>query len=125
MKNFILNFLLKLLSKVKGKFKILWLNLTRKGYVKSTLISNEVQFGYGCKIFKANLSGRITIGDRTSIYGPNTQILSKVNSIKIGKYCSIASNVLIIDYSHNLNKVSTYYFNDNIFGGNLANDLVS
>lgn len=125
MKNLILNFLLKLLSKVKGKFKILRLNLTGKGYVKSCLISNEVQLGYGCKIFKTNLSGKITIDDRTSIYGPNTQILSKVNSIKIGKYCSIASNVLIIDYSHNLNKVSTYYFNNNIFGGSLANDLVS
>lgn len=125
MKNLILNILMKLVDKTKSKFKILWLNLSRNGYIKSCLICSEVQYGYGCKFFKANILGKVSVGDRTSIYGPNTQILSKVNSIDIGKYCSIASNVLIIEYAHNLNKVSTYYFNNNIFGGSLFNDLVS
>lgn len=94
-------------------------------YVNSSYLGRDVEIGKKCKIFKASIDGRVNIGDRTSIYGPNTAILSKVNSISIGRYCSIASNVLVINYSHNTKRPSTYYFSQNIFGGNVSDDVVS
>lgn len=125
--------IINIISTIFVKFSNLFLceirgikdNLSGKAFIKKSRISQNVKYGDGCKFYLSTLSGDINLGCRTSIYGPNTQILSKINPIFIGKYCSIASGVLIIEYAHNLKRVSTYYLNQNVFGGSVNDDLTS
>lgn len=69
------------------------------------------------------LNGCIEIGDYTTLNGPNTDIYSAINKVKIGNFCSIARNVSIQEDNHKINKVSTYFINYNLF--NKADDQSS
>lgn len=68
---------------------------------------------------------RISIGSHTAINGPNTDILSAIQPITIGKFCSIARNVSIQEYNHNHKRITAYYINQHIFKKNRNNDFVS
>jgi virginiamycin A acetyltransferase len=83
--------------------------------VNSSLIGN-VNIGQRVSISKCELNGNITIGNNTSINGPNTDIHSKINSVKIGNFCSIARNVSIQEYNHRFNNVTSYFIKHHIFG---------
>lgn len=106
-------------------FLDLSVSLGNKNYLKNCSILGTVSIGDSCKLYACNISGDVSIGSNTSIYGPNVAIHSKLNAIKVGRYCSIASNVTILEYSHNLKRPSTYYFNQNIFSGSVKDDLIS
>lgn len=81
-------------------------------------IGSKIQDGVSC-------FGSVKIGRFTSINGPATQIASKINSITIGNFCSIASGVVIQEYYHQYNRVTSYYINRNIFGKDLSCDIYS
>lgn len=57
------------------------------------------------------LCGDVRIGDYCSINGPNTSILSKSYSITIGSFTSIGPGCLIMDYTHNIDRLTTSYIN--------------
>lgn len=114
-----------LINLIKSKFGPYINGFKSSFYVRSSIIGDEVVISSQCKIYKARLSGKVSIGQNTSIYGPNTHVLAKLNPITIGKYCSIAHNVTIIEYSHNYRKPTTYYYNQNILQGDVKDDLVS
>lgn len=89
-------------------------------------LKNIKNIGYGTKIFEGvSCSENVTIGRYTSIVGPNTQITSKINSIVIGSFCSIASGVKIQEYYHKYNRLTSYYINRNIFSKNIKEDIYS
>ena len=71
------------------------------------------------------ISGNVSIAKNTSIWGPNIQILSKIHSIKIGSFCSIARDTTIYDYQHDFSKVTSYFIHKNIINGNVEDDIVS
>ena len=91
-------------------------------FLSGSYINGDVKIGSNCKIYKVDISGEVSIG--TSIYGTGTAIHAKINNIKIGAYCSIAKNVQIMGYNHDLHKTSTYYMHLNIFKDGVA-DVVS
>jgi acetyltransferase-like isoleucine patch superfamily enzyme len=95
--------------------------------IKSDVSLNSIKnFGYGTKIFEGvSISENVSIGKYTSIVGPNTQIVSKINKISIGSFCSIASGVKIQEYYHKYNRISSYYINRNIFNKNIKEDIYS
>lgn len=94
-------------------------------YLKESSIGNDVSLGENCKLYRCSIQGNVIIGKYTSIYGDNTNIFSKLGKIKIGNFCSIANNVLIIDYAHKIRRPSSYYMSQNIFGGSVIDDLES
>lgn len=71
------------------------------------------------KIVNVSIKGRVTIGKYTNIWGPNTEIFAAENKISIGNFCSIASNVTIQEYNHNID-----YFTTSFIHKHLLNDLV-
>ncbi len=80
----------------------------------------------GCKISgDVIITQNVKIGKHTSINGPATRISSHINNIKIGSYCSIASNVIIQEYYHKYDRISSYYINKNIFNDSSNNDTFS
>jgi virginiamycin A acetyltransferase len=72
-----------------------------------------------------NLIGNINIGNYTSISGPNTDLTSLVNEIKIGNFCSIARNVTFQEFNHKYDALSTYFMNHNLLNENKMDDIVS
>ncbi|WP_107809577.1 CatB-related O-acetyltransferase [Elizabethkingia sp. YR214] len=58
--------------------------------------------------------GNVVIGRCTSISGPSTRICSNINEVKIGNFCSIASNVIIQEFYHNVNLTTTYNILSNL-----------
>lgn len=94
-------------------------------YVNNSCLIGDIEIGDNCKLYHCDISGDVRIGRYSSIYGPGTAIHAKLNEITIGSFCSIAKNVQIIEYNHFLNKPSTYYVNQNIFGSGINNDVTS
>ena len=94
-------------------------------YISGSNILGEVSVADHCKIFKAQIDGKVNIGRFTSIWGPNCLISSKINRIEIGSFCSIARNVTILEYNHKYLGLSTYHLNLNMFNKSILEDICS
>lgn len=99
--------------------------INKKNYVKGSTISGNVTISKNCLINHALIAGNISIGKNTSIWGPGITILSRVNSIKIGNFCSIAKGVNIQEYNHNHNDFTTYFIKKNLENKPMNEDIVS
>lgn len=94
--------------------------------VKNSRLSGKIIIGDNCKLLNnVSINGFVEVGNFTSINGPNTDLTSKINKIKIGNFCSIARNVSFQEYNHDINKLTTYFFNKNILEKDIKNDIVS
>lgn len=95
----------------------------------STILSSEIhgnaKIGPAATLFGCILSGDITVGRRTSLWGPNIQALSILHPISIGNFCSIARDVTIQEYFHDTSKITTYYIGRNFFNQPIENEVVS
>lgn len=76
---------------------------------KNVVLNNGVSFFENPLIF-----GNVSIGSYTSISGPSTRICSSKNNVIIGNFCSIASNVIIQEFYHNVNMTTTYNILSNL-----------
>ena len=89
-------------------------------------ISKDVSYQKTSKIIRSKLSGNIKLEENTTIVssiitgdveigaysylsGPNINIHSCINKVKIGRFCSIARGVQIQEYNHPINKLSTSF----------------
>lgn len=93
--------------------------------IRKSRLSGDIDIGNGCKLIEVVLSGNIKIGRHTSISGPASSITQLINLVSIGSYCSIAKGLTIQEYEHDSSRPSTYFFGQNIFGLELASDVVS
>jgi acetyltransferase-like isoleucine patch superfamily enzyme len=85
-----------------------------------------VKSAYKCKFLNGAICyGNVSIGRFTSINGPSTRISAQINKIKIGSFCSIASGVIIQEYYHKYNRLSSYYMNHYLFNKSFKNDIFS
>ncbi|PKV63223.1 CatB-related O-acetyltransferase [Pontibacter ramchanderi] len=95
-------------------------------HIKKASIKGNVNLEFGVKIVGGvKISGNVSIGKLSVINGPNTDIYSKINSVQIGRFCSIARNVSIQEYHHKMDRISTYFMSKNIFNNSIESDIVS
>lgn len=81
----------------------------------SAFIGRNVQISNGCCFYdNPILTGNVKIGRYTSINGPSTRICAEINSVIIGSFCSIASNVIIQEYNHRYDNITTYFINSHL-----------
>lgn len=102
--------------------------LHKKSLYRGLRAYGNVSIDEGCKIIDGvviKTASSITIDRFTSINGPNTDIISQINPIKIGSFCSIARNVTIQEFNHNYTGVTTYPILQNIFKKNKKMDIYS
>lgn len=96
---------------------------------KSVIIKNSFvqlsQVGEGTFIENAYIYGMVNVGRFVSISGPGTIIHREINDIRIGSFTSIAPNVSIHEFNHNMRLPSTYAMNFNIFKESNQNDFIS
>lgn len=107
-------------SYVEGKIEF-----DRAARLTNSRVSGLVKLAEGVKIFSANISGEVEIGRYSSLFGPNLAVHSKLGSISIGSFCSLAPGVQIIEYNHRLDGVTSYYYHQNILGESVVKDLTS
>lgn len=94
--------------------------------IHNSWISGNVNLGPFVEIKDdVRIAGKVNIGERSSVFGPNTQIYSRLNPIIIGKYCSIARGTTLQEYNHNTTSLSTYMINSKIFKKEFSLDIFS
>jgi virginiamycin A acetyltransferase len=122
-----INGLMKIGSNVSSNNSKLKGNITVGDNTKITdaSITGTIQIGSGCQIDGVSLSGKITIGNQTTINGPNTDIVSQVNEVFIGNFCSIARNVTFQEFNHDFSKMTSYFVNRNLKKTGMNSDIVS
>jgi virginiamycin A acetyltransferase len=94
-------------------------------YLTGVDIKGKVSVGSRCILKFLEINGEVTIGNFTTINGPNVQILSKIHPITIGSFCSIAKDVTIQEYNHRTDRLTTYYIEKNLFGGRNKDEISS
>jgi virginiamycin A acetyltransferase len=90
-------------------------------------LAGDVAVGEGSLIENACLSGmgRIIVGNYSTINGPNTDLYSLHNPIRIGNFCSIARNVSMQEYDHIMNRCTSYFILNHVFGEDWKKETVS
>lgn len=107
-------------------------------------ISKESYIAPNCKIRGATILGKvnlaegvrllggvfirsndISIGRYSILNGPNTDLRTAVNPLKIGNFCSIARGATFHEFNHDFEKVTTYYMKKNFFGGKMVDEVTS
>jgi len=94
-------------------------------FIDGAQIYDRFTSAEGCKLYKCELSGNISLGKYTSLWGPNLDIYSGNQKVTIGSFCSIARNVSMQAYNHNSKKLSTYFIGRNLFQEQWDNERVS
>lgn len=90
-------------------------NIGEKTQINESVLSGKIDVGNNVHINRAELKGSIVVGNYTSLSGPNIVVSSKINPIKLGKFCSIARNVSIQEASHRLDRISSSYIGKHVF----------
>ena len=91
----------------------------------SSCLNGDIKIGERAFIYKCEMFGNISIGNNTSVYGPNTDIHCKLNYVKIGNFCSIARNVSIQEYNHKINTATSYFIKNHIFNEDCTKEISS
>lgn len=83
------------------------------------------KMGSGCFFEHVYGYGDIELGKNVSISGPGTVLHAEIGKIQIGSYSSIAPNVCIMEFNHDMNRPTMYTLNYNLFGESIKTDFVS
>ncbi len=83
--------------------------------IEGSTLRGDVVLDEGVRVIRSHLVGPITIGRNTTLYGPNIQLFARSHAIRIGRYCSIAPGVIIQEYFHDPERMTTFFINANVF----------
>ncbi|MFL5902040.1 MAG: CatB-related O-acetyltransferase [Solirubrobacterales bacterium] len=71
------------------------------------------------------MTGPITIGKGSSLWGPDIYVEARINPIEIGNFCSIARGVSMHGFGHDPTRISTHYIGRNVLGLPIEREVVS
>jgi len=100
-------------------------SLGADAFIDGVAVSGVFNSKEGCRLYRCELDGNISLGKYTSLWGPNLILHSGKQKITIGSFCSIARNVSMQAYNHNSKKLSTYFIGQNLFQEKWNNETVS
>jgi virginiamycin A acetyltransferase len=93
--------------------------------VRSSIIHGPACVGDYARLYRVMLSGPITIGKSSSLWGPDIYVEARVNPIEIGNFCSIARDVSMHGFGHDPTRISTHYIGRNVLGLPIEGEVVS
>lgn len=82
--------------------------------ISGSKLHGSVHIGAHSKIHKVAITGPVNIGRYSSLYGPGILLFAKHHPISIGNFCSIAPGVIIQEYFHDAQRLSTYFIQQNV-----------
>ena len=114
-------------SKVTNSKIIDNIKIGNNSIIEGANFSGNIDAGDFFKVYNngVTLYGNITIGKYTTLNGPNTDIYTSINKVKIGNFCSIARNVSFQEYNHKIDRVSSYHMSSNVFEESRLDDIYS
>lgn len=77
------------------------------------------------RLHRVELSGPITIGRHSSLWGPEIYVLTRDAPVEIGNFCSIARHVSVHGYGHDPGRISTHFVGRNILGRPIEDEIVT
>jgi virginiamycin A acetyltransferase len=85
-----------------------------------------VEVGDETALDDCNIGGhaRVKIGARSILSGP-VRIIAEMNSVSIGKFCSLAPGVIVWEPLHDMGRLSSSYILCNLFHEGWDRDLIS
>ncbi len=83
-------------------------------WVSGSDIGAECRIAKGCKIYRATLSGQVTVARYTSLWGPSIFVSGGGQGVEIGSFCSIAHHVALQEQFHNSQRTTTYFIERNL-----------
>lgn len=101
-------------------------NINPSTVITASVLHGNISVGEGTRIDQCVIAGKeISIGNYTSINGPNTAIYAEINKVTIGNYCSIARNVDIQEWNHPIKKLSTSLIKRRVLGESMIYEIES
>lgn len=94
-------------------------------FLREASIHGPVEVGAHATIVRAELSGEIRVGRRSSLWGPGIYVHARGHPVEIGSFCSIARQVGIHGYFHDTHRLSTHYVGRNVLGRPIEEEVVS
>lgn len=85
-----------------------------ESWISGSRISGRVRVAKGCKIFRAEISGNVSIGRFTSLWGPEIVVSGPKHGVTIGAFCSIARHGSMYETFHNTQRTTTYFVEKNL-----------
>ena len=82
-------------------------------WVSGSVLGAQCRVAVGCKIHQAALSGRVTVGRYSSLWGPSIFVSGGDQGVVIGSFCSIAHHAAMQEQFHNAQRTTTYFFERN------------
>lgn len=93
--------------------------------LKGVRLRGRIFLGERVRMSHVHAGGNVSIGRYSVVNGPGTVLLSSIHGISIGSFCSIAREVIIQEYNHPLERVSTFYLEKNVFGLTSKDEVIS
>lgn len=99
--------------------------VSRNARLTATSIFGPARIGDYAALHEAVLSGPVSIGRNSSLWGPGIYVLAKRDPIEIGNFCSIARDVSIHGYFHDAQRISTHFIGRNVLGRDVEDEIVT
>lgn len=93
--------------------------------VRGSTIHGPVFVDDHARLHRVMLTGSVTIGRGSSLWGPDIYLEARLNPIEIGNYCSIARDVSMHGFGHDPTRISTHYIGRNVLGRPIEEEIVS
>jgi virginiamycin A acetyltransferase len=93
--------------------------------VTGSRLHGPVKVGPHVRLHAVEISGPVTIGDSSSLWGPRTYVYARGEPVEIGNFCSIARDVSVHGYGHDYNRISTHYIGRNVLGLPIEDEVVA
>ena len=100
-------------------------SISGSAWVRGSNIRGPVLVGDYARIYRADISGPVSIGTRTSLWGPRIYAHARVDPLDIGSYCSIARDVSIHGFGHDSTRISSHYIGRNVLGLPIEDEVVT
>ncbi|HEY8082584.1 MAG TPA: CatB-related O-acetyltransferase [Solirubrobacterales bacterium] len=99
--------------------------VSRLAHVRGSTIHGPVCVDDYARLHRVTITGPVTIGKGSSLWGPGIYVEARLNPIEIGSYCSIARDVSLHGFGHDPTRISTHYIGRNVLGRPVEEEIIS
>lgn len=92
--------------------------------ISASSLHGPVRVGEHARLHAVEISGPVTIGASSSLWGPRIYVLARHEPVTIGNFCSIARDVSVHGYGHDYERISTHYIGRNVLGLPVEDEIV-
>jgi acetyltransferase-like isoleucine patch superfamily enzyme len=93
--------------------------------VTASSLRGPVRVEDHARLHAVDISGPVTIGRSSSLWGPRVYVWAGPEPIEIGNFCSIGRDVSVHGFGHDPRRISTHYIGRNVLGLPIEDEITS